>query len=67
MPHFSFDTTGAKEKFAKENAEKKFSRSAERAKGYSPLTSQTFEKSTRASARSKLFDILTVRIPLSAN
>ena len=29
MPHFSFDTTGAKEKFAKENAEREISHSAE--------------------------------------
>ena len=45
MPRFSFDTRGAKEKLAKENAEKEISPSAEGAKGYSPLTSQTFEKS----------------------
>ena len=55
MPHFSFDTTGAKEKFTKENAERKISPSAEGAKGYSPLTSQAFEKSKRTSALTKTF------------
>ena len=44
MPRFSFDTRGAKEKLAKENAEKEISPSAEGDKGYSPLTSQAFEK-----------------------
>ena len=62
MSRFSFDTRGAKEKLAKENAEKEISPSAEGAKGYSPLTSQTFGK-----VWSKLFVILKVRIPLSAS
>ena len=42
---FSFDHVGAKEKaFKKKSAIRKISRSAEREKGYSPSTPQTFEK-----------------------
>ena len=55
MPRFSFDTAGAKEKLAKENAAKEISPSAEGAKGYSPLTSQAFEKRKCASALTKTF------------
>ncbi|MBQ9805549.1 MAG: hypothetical protein IJW49_03470 [Clostridia bacterium] len=44
VSHFFFDTTGAKKKLAKRNAIRRISRSAERDKGYSPLTAQAFEK-----------------------
>ena len=44
MPHFSFDTAGAKEKFAKENAERRISRSAEREEVSATSTAQAFEK-----------------------
>ena len=44
ISHFSFDTSGAKEKFAKENADKGVSRSAEREEAYAASTAQTFEK-----------------------
>jgi len=41
---FSLQEGGAKKNLSKRNADKRISRSAERAKGYSPLTSQAFEK-----------------------
>jgi len=41
---FSLQEGGAKKNRSKRNADQGISRSAERAKGYSPLTSQAFEK-----------------------
>ena len=41
---FSLQEGGAKKNLSKRNADRRISRSAERAKGYSPLTSQAFEK-----------------------
>jgi hypothetical protein len=44
---FSLQEGGAKKKLAKRNAEGEVSRSAERDKGSSPLTSPPFEKGGR--------------------
>jgi len=41
---FSLQEGGAKKNLSKRNADQRISRSAERAKGYSPLSSQAFEK-----------------------
>ena len=41
---FSLQEGGAKKNLSKRNADRRISRSAERAKGYLPLTSQAFEK-----------------------
>ena len=43
-PTFSLQEKGAKKKFAKRNAERKFSPSAEGEEGYAPSTAQAFEK-----------------------
>ena len=59
---FLLQEVGAREKLTKENAEKGISRSAEREEGYAPSTAPPFEKGGR-----KLFFILTVLTPLSAN
>ena len=42
--HFFFDTTGAKKKFTKRNAERGISPSAEGEEAYAASTAQTFEK-----------------------